>query len=225
MSDWTQILQYSFQSIWVEFISVLPTIVVALLVFIVGWILGSALKRVVMGVFQALKIDSALDAAGVDVITEKTGYRLNSGAFIGTLAKWFVMIVFFVASLNILGLEQATNFFNDVVLGYIPQVIVAVIILFGGLIVGNFVEKLVMAGGRATSFASTHFLAKFAHYAIVAFTVLAALNQLQIAEELVQMLFAGLVFGLSLAFGLAFGLGGREEAAHYLRKISGRNHN
>ncbi len=224
MSDWTQILEYSFQSIWVEFITVLPKIIVALLVFIVGWILGSALKRVIEGVFSALKVDHALDTAGVDVITKKTGYKLNSGAFVGTLTKWFVMIVFFVASLNILGLDQATTFFNEVVLSYIPQVIVAVIILFGGLIVGSFVEKLVMAGGRATSFASTHFLAKFAHYAIVTFTVLAALNQLRIAEELVQMLFAGLVFGLSLAFGLAFGLGGREEAAHHLRKLSGRHH-
>lgn len=224
MSNWTQILQYSFQSIWVEFISVLPTIVVALLVFIVGWILGSALKKVVEGVFKTLKVDSALDAAGVDMITDRTGYKLNSGAFVGSLVKWFVMIVFFVAALNILGLDQATRFFNEVVLSYIPQVIVAVIILFGGLIVGSFVEKLVVAGGRATSFASTRFLAKFANYAIVTFTILAALNQLRIAEELVQMLFAGLVFGLSLAFGLAFGLGGREEAAHYLRKVSGRHH-
>lgn len=220
-TDWTQILQYSFQSVWVEVVSILPQVVIALLVLIVGWILGGVLKGVTKSVFKTLKIDSALDAAGVDRISEKAGYKLDSGAFVGTLIKWFVIIVFFVAALDILNLDQATAYLAEIVLGYLPLVIVSVIILFGGFILASFVERLVVAGGRATSFASPQFLGKFAYYAIVTFTILAVLSQLQIAPELVQVLFAGLIFGLSLAFGLAFGLGGRETAAQYLRKMTG----
>lgn len=220
-SDWTQILNYSFQSVWVEFISVLPQIIVALLVLIVGWIIANLLKRAVMTIFATLNVDKALDAAGVDTITEKAGYKLNSGAFVGALVKWFVIIVFFVAALDILNLEQATSFLSAVVLGYLPKVIVAVLILLGGFILASFTEKVVVAGVKASSFGSAELLGKFAHYAIIIFTVLAALNQLQIAPELVQILFTGLVFGCALAFGLAFGLGGRDAAAQYLRKMSG----
>jgi len=220
MYNWTEILQLSFQNVWAQFISYLPQILVALLVLITGWIIGKVLKNVVQTVFAKLKVDSALNAAGVDSLTEKAGYTLNSGTFVGTLVKWFVIIVFFVAALDILNLQQATAFLTEAVLGYLPQVIVAVLILFGGLILASFVEKVVVAGGRATSFASAHFLGKFAHVAILTFTVLAALNQLSIAPELVQLLFAGLVFGTSLAFGLAFGLGGREAAARYLSMVT-----
>lgn len=223
-TSWTQILEYSFQTVWVEFISILPMIILALLIVIGGWILGRILKSVVKTIFTTLKVDSALDAAGVDVLTEKAGYKLNSGAFVGALVKWFVVIVAFVAALDILNLEQATYFLSDVVLGYLPLVIVSVLILFGGVILATFVKKLVMAGGKATAFASTGVLASFAYYAILAFTILAALNQLQIAPELVQMLFAGLVFGVSLAFGLAFGLGGKETASKYLKDMSGDSH-
>lgn len=220
MYNWTDILEYSFQNVWASFINLLPQIVIALLVLIVGWIIGGILKNVVQTVFSKLKVDSALDAAGVDALTQKAGYTLNSGAFVGSLVKWFVIVVFFVAALDILNLEQATVFLRDVVLGYLPQVIVAVLILFGGLILASVTEKIVIAGGKATSFASPKFLGKFAHVAILIFTVLAALNQLEIAPELIQMLFAGLVFSLSLAFGLAFGFGGRDAAAQYLSKVT-----
>lgn len=219
-TSWSQVLEYSFQTIWVEFVSILPQVVVAALVLIVGWMLGGALRSVIVSVFKRLKVDSALDAAGVDDLAKKAGYALNSGAFVGALVKWFVIIVFFVAALDILNLDQATAFLTQIVLGYLPLVIVSVVILFGGLILGSVVEKFVIAGGKATSFASSQLLGKFANYSIVVFTILAVLNQLQIAPELVQLLFAGLIFGLSLAFGLAFGLGGREAAAHYLHKAT-----
>ena len=220
-SNWSQLIEYSFQTIWVQFISVLPQVVVALALLVVGWIVGNILKKVLVRVFKTLNVDSALDAAGVDVLTEKAGYKLNSGAFVGSLVKWFVIIVFFVAALDILNLQQATAFLSQIVLGYLPLVIVSVLILFGGMILAGFVEKVVAAAVRASSVGSAHMLSKFAYYAILVVTVLAALNQLNIAPELVQMLFAGLVFGLSLAFGLAFGLGGRETAAHYLKHMTG----
>lgn len=222
MNEWTQVLQYSFQTIWVEFISILPQIVVALLVLIIGWIIAGALKSVVQSIFATLHVDKALDAAGVDTLTQKAGYQLNSGAFVGTLVKWFVIIVFFVAALDILNLQQATAFLSEIVLGYLPQVIVAVLILFGGLILASFAEKMVVAGVKASSLGSPELLGRFSYYAIVLFTLLAALNQLSIAPELVQMLFAGMVFGLALAFGLAFGLGGRDAAGRYLADITGK---
>lgn len=228
MYNWTDVINYSFQNVWAEFITFLPQLVVALVVLIIGWLIASLLKSVIVTIFTKLKVDSALDAAGVDTLVTRAGYTLNSGSFVGTLVKWFIIIVFFVAALDILNLEQATMFLTEVVLNYLPRVIVAVLILFGGLILANFTEKIVVAGGRATSFASSELLGKFAQVAIIIFTVLAALNQLVIAPELVQTLFAGLIFGLSLAFGLAFGLGGKEAAARYLNKITEegvRNHN
>lgn len=224
-SDWSQIIEYSFQTVWVQFISVLPQVMVALLLLVVGWVVGNILKKILIRVFKTLNIDQALDAAGVDVLTEKAGYKLDSGAFIGGLVKWFVIIAFFVAALDILNFDQVTAFMTQIVLGYLPLVIVSVLILFGGIVLASLVEKMVVAGGKATSFGSPHFLGRFAYFAIIIFTVLAALNQLNIAPELVQTLFAGLVFGLSLAFGLAFGLGGRDTAAHYLARMTGAKDN
>lgn len=219
-TNWISVLQNSFQSLWIEVVAFLPQIVLAILIVIAGWIIGGIFKHVVERVFSTLKVNQLLDAAGADKLTERAGYKLNAGVFVGVLIKWFVIIVFFVAALDVLNLDQVTVFFRDVVLGYLPQVIVAVLILFVAMIVANVVHKSVEAGARAANFAAAELLGNVARYAILVFAVLAALNQLQIAPSLAEMLFAGFVFATSLALGLSFGLGGRDAASRYIESAT-----
>jgi hypothetical protein len=194
--------------------------VFALIILIIGWIIGGVLKHVIERIFSTLKINELLDAAGVDSLAERAGYKLHAGAFVGALVKWFIIIVFFVAALDVLNLDQVTVFFRDVVLGYLPQVIAAVLILFGAMIVANVIDKSVVAGARAAGFGSPELLGNFARYAVIVFAVLAALSQLEIAPRLVELLFAGFVFATALALGLAFGLGGRDAAGRYVDSIA-----
>lgn len=219
-SEWMQVLQYSFQALWVEVVAFLPQLVVALAILIAGWIIGGVLKRVVERISKTLKVNDLLAAAGADVLATRAGYKLNAGVFVGTLVKWFVIVVFFVAALDVLRLDQVTSFLSEVVLGYLPRVIVAVLILFGAVIVANVVEKSVEAAARAADFSAPAFLGNFARYAIIVFAVLAVLSQLQIAPRLVEMLFAGFVFAAALALGLSFGLGGRDAAGRYISNMT-----
>jgi hypothetical protein len=219
------VLETSFKSLWVEIVSFLPQVLLALVIIIVGWVIGGVLKHVVERVFTMLKINDLLASAGVQRLTARTGYELRAGVFVGTLVKWFVIIVFFVAALDILNLDQVTVFFRDVVLGYLPQVIVAVLILFGAMILANVVDRSVVAAARTANFGSPEFLGNFARYSIIVFAVLAALAQLEIAPRLVEMLFAGFVFSTSLALGLSFGLGGKEQASRYIETVVRRNSN
>ena len=213
-------LQEAFMSMWADVVLFLPALAVALLVIIAGWILAGILKRVVIKVFRKMKINDALSAAGVDALVERAGYPLKAGVFVGALVKWFVIAVFFVVALDILGLAAVTDFLREVVLGYLPRVIVAVLILLGASIVANVASTAVVAAMRTAQVKKPELFGKVVYYAIIVFAVLAALNQLKIAQELVQMLFAGLVFATALALGLAFGLGGKETAARYLDKVT-----
>lgn len=214
-------LEMSFRSLWQELLNFLPEIILAVLVIIVGTIIGGILKKIVERIFKTLKVNEVLDAAGVDKLTEKAGYKLEAGYFVGTLVKWFVIVVFFIAALDILNLDQVNVFFREVVLGYLPKVIVAVLILLVAMAVGNVVHASVKAAAQAGGFSSADMLGSLARYAIILFAILAALTQLEIAPELVQILFTGIVFATSLAAGLAFGLGGKEAAGKYIAKMTG----
>jgi len=218
-------LQNTFRDIGNDIIGFIPELVVAILIVIAGWLIGIFFKGITEKLFASLKLNEALDRAGVDTLTQRAGYKFKPGAFVGSLIKWFFIIVFTVVALDVLQLNQVTAFFSEEVLTYLPRVIVAALILLGSMLLAQFVGASVEGAARAGGFASAELVGNFTRYAIIVFAVLAALNQLQIAPELVQLLFAGIVFGLSLAFGLAFGLGGRETAGRYLTTLANKGTN
>jgi len=218
-NQWDEMLEYSFLNVWSEFSALLPNIIAALAVLILGYLIANAVKALIITLSSKLGIDSALQSTGAPAVVAKTGYTLNTGRLLGTVAKWFVLIVFFIFALDILNLNEATAFLTGAVLNYLPRVFVATVILFGAMILAQFVERVVLAAATAAQVQPAALLAKFSKVAVIIFAILAALNELQIANELIQMLFAGLVFALSLALGLSFGLGGRDAASRYIGKL------
>ncbi|HQU07493.1 MAG TPA: hypothetical protein PK539_00325 [Candidatus Paceibacterota bacterium] len=197
----------------------LPNLVIAIIIFIIGWLIAVVVDRIVVQIFNALRIDQALRAAGTERIVERAGFTLSSGKFVGALVKWFIIVIFLVASLNVLHLDQVNNFLDTVVLGYLPRVIAAVLILLAAGILAETMHRVVTGSAKAARLTSANFLGTVAKWSIWVFAVLAALYQLEIASQIVQTLFLGIVIAISLALGLAFGLGGQQAAARYIEHV------
>lgn len=209
----------SFQNIGSGVITFLPKLILALIIFIVGWVIAIFLGRIVDQIIKALKVDRALESVGAGDLVARAGFKLDTGAFIGGLVKWFFIVVFLVAAVDVLGLKQINAFLSDVVLAYLPNVIAAAIILVVAAIIAGVAEKVITGGAKAANLPSAHFIGVIARWAIWIFAILSALFQLGVAGPFVQMLFMGIVGMLALAAGLAFGLGGKDAAARWLDKI------
>lgn len=226
-NTWSEALIVSFQNMWNGIIAFLPMIVIALLVIILGWIIGALVGRVVYQLMRSLKIDEALKKAGLESWLQRGGISLNSGHFVGSLVKWFFIIIFFVAAFDILGLTQVNEFLREVVLSYLPQVIVAILILLVAVIIADVMQKIITASAKASNLRSANFLGSVTKWAILIFAILASLDQLGIAANFIQTIFMGVTIAISLSLGLAFGLGGQEAASKFLEKmrqeVSNRN--
>ena len=218
-TTWAGVLSQSFQDVFTGLVAFIPNLVVAGIIFIVGWLVGVGLGRVVTQIVNSLRIDQALKSTGIESVLSRAGYQLSAGKFLGFLVEWFFIIVFLVASLQVLGLTQVNDFLKNVVLGYVPQVIVAVLILLVAAVVAEASERVVTGSAKAASLHSAGFLGKVARYAIWIFAILVALEQLNVATGFIQTLFTGIVIATSLAIGLAFGLGGQHSASRYLENL------
>ena len=216
---WADVLSQSFQNLFYGLVAFIPNLVIAIVIFIVGWLVGVGLGRVVTQVVNALRIDNALRPTGIERLLSRAGFELSSGKFLGFLVEWFFIIVFLVAALDVLHLTTVNLFISEVVLGYLPQVIVAVLILLVAAVVAQAAERVVVGSAKAASLHAAGFLGKVTRYAIWVFAILAALTQLNVATGLIQALFQGIVIAVSLAVGLAFGLGGQASAARYLERL------
>ncbi|MEK7208194.1 MAG: hypothetical protein AAB699_01440 [Patescibacteria group bacterium] len=219
LDTWSNVLRESFGGLWGGVADVIPDLIVAVIIFVIGWAIGSLLGQVVGQIIRSLKIDNLLRSAKVDEVLKRGGFNLDSGRFVGDLVEWFIIIVFLVAALDVLGLTQVTAFLNQVVLLYLPQVIVAVLILLVAVMIAAAMQKVVVGAAMAAGVRSANFLGSVTKWSIWIFAVLMALFQLGIAAPFVQTLFTGLIVALSLAFGLSFGLGGQQAAAEFLDKV------
>ncbi len=209
----------SFQTVWQGLLHLLPSILAAVVVLIIGWIVASGLGKLVQRAIELTQIDDAIDKAGLDRSLSDAGIDFNLAKLIAWLAKWFVLVVVMIAVADILNLTQITDFLQKVAL-FIPNIIIAVVILLVGLVLGNFTYKVVEKAVKASKLSATAgVLATLAKWSIIVFSFLAALSHLNIAKELIQTLFTGMVGMLALAGGLAFGLGGKDEAKEVLGRV------
>lgn len=208
----------SLQSLWVGFVGFLPNLLGALIVLIIGIIVAAGLGALVEKIFASLRFDTFLARIGLAPHFERAGLALKGSRFLGRLVYWFLVIAFLLAATSILHLDSLSSFLRDV-LFYIPNVIVAVLIMFAAAVVANFLRKTVQATVMSTRLGTAHFLGILTYWAVIVFGLLAALDQLGVVPSIINAVITGVIAMLALAGGLAFGLGGRDYAAHLLTKL------
>ncbi len=217
---WASIFAATLQTIAMGVAYILPQILLAILLVILGAVVGAGLGRLINKGAVALRLDQALETAGIAKLVRRTGHELKIGALLSALVQWFIILVFVVAALDVLKLDQVNMFLREVVLSYLPRVIVAMLIMIAAAIVAQFVHTIVSGASRAAEVSSHYVLGTLAKAAIWSFAILAALHELRVAQAFVETLFTGIVVALSLAVGLSFGLGGRDAAARYIDHLA-----
>jgi hypothetical protein len=218
IQSWGEAITLSLLGLWERLIVFLPSLIGALFVFLAGMVVAVSLGKVVAKAISLLKVDSVVEKLNLGENFRNSGMKIEISAIIGGLVKWFLILVFLMAATDILKLSQVTMFLNNVIF-YIPNIVVAAVILSIAFILGNFVFNLVRHSTRVAGVVRAEVVAVISKWAIVIFGLLAAMLQLGIAPSLVNTIFIGVVAALSLAAGLAFGLGGKDEAALLLRKL------
>ena len=218
--DWTDAIYFSLDQVWAEVVAFIPLLLGAAIVFIIGLIVSSGLGHLVEKVLAASRIDTAFAKTGITKEFERTGIRFDISRFFGRLTYWFFLIVTILSVANIL-LGEGNNVFNllEPILGYIGEVVKAILILIGTVLLANFLKHVVRASVLGARLHSSKMLAAIAWWAIVVFGFMAALIQLGIAVQVINTLVMGIIAMLALAGGIAFGLGGREYASHLLERF------
>jgi hypothetical protein len=207
------------QDLYTKIIGYLPNLVAALIVLIIGWLLAVFLSKIVVKILEMIKIDQLANQLGLKSLSQKVDKKLSVANFGGWVVKWFFFLASFIAAADILGLQGVSTFLYQDVLNYAGHVVVAMAILLLGILAANFFSSIVSATVSASGLHKGQSLGAIAKWAIVGFTVIAALSQLQIATDFLQDLFRAIVAMLAIAGGLAFGLGGRDHAKKVLDGI------
>lgn len=204
-----------------KFFSALPNIVGALLILIVGWIIAGVIGGLITRLAQAIRVDTVADKVGINTFLQRSGTTMRASNIFGEILKWVIRLVFVEMAAEQIGMPQVTAIINQI-LAFIPNIVVAIVILGVGAFVGQLLGGVVRGFSSESGIGSPDLLARLTSVAILAFAAIAALNQLQIAPVVVNTLYIGLVGAIALALGLSFGLGGRDTAARLTERWVGQ---
>lgn len=218
LSAWSNAITTSLTDLWISLVSFLPNLIAALVVFFVGWAIAVAIGRLVERVLTILRVNQAFEnIKSLRDAGARAGLKINIPRLFGEIVKWFLILVTLLAATDILQLTEVATFLRSV-LSYIPNVVVAALILVIAVVLANFVYRTVAASVSAAGFSSGTIVAAISKWAIIVFAFMAALVQLNVATSLIQTLLTAFFAMVALAGGLAFGLGGKDLAAKWLKK-------
>jgi len=217
--DLTSTLYGSLMNVWAGVFSFIPKLVGAIVVLIIGLIIASVFGSVIEQIIKALKVDSLLRKLGVAAYVERAGLNLNSGNFLGRIVYWFFVVVFILAVSSILGLDVFADFLKQILL-YVPNIVVATLIMVATLVVARFFKNLIIASVLSAKLHASKFMGAFIWWVVVIFGLVTALMQLGINVYILQTIITGVVAMLALAGGIAFGMGGKDYAARLIEKMS-----
>ena len=195
----------------------LPRLALALVVVIVGYFIAKAVRFAIARGLRAVNFNVLTERAGIDGFLRGGGIRADGTEIIALLFYWVVILVALVIGFNSLGLGYITDLLSRVLL-FVPKVMVAMLILAFGAYFAGFIGHAVAAYCKKVQLQDAELLGRICQYAILAFVVLIALDQVNIGGDIVRQTFLIVLAGVVFALALAFGLGGKEWAADMLER-------
>ena len=205
----------SFGEAFAMILSAIPRILGFIVIVAVGWFLSSLIARGVTALLRAARFEALMQKSGIGDFMSKMGTGLDAAGIVAGIVKWMIRIVVLLVAFDVLGLPAASDVMRQLIL-WLPNLVVAMVVLFIGGIVAQALGNVVRAATAEGGFTNPETLSNVARTAVWAFAIVIAVNQLGIATNLINALFTGVVGAAALAAGLAFGLGGRDLAARTL---------
>ena len=209
----------SLTSFWTQLASFVPQLLAALVLLFLGWLLANVVRTGVMKLLDVLRFDSLAEKTGIEAFLKQGNLDISLSRLLAKLAYWIVIFVVVVTVANSLGLHMVADLFNKVVF-YIPNVIVAILVLVFGVLVARFINRMVFAYLNNMGVQGALTISTLSEYATIIFVVFVALEQLEIGTNLLTAAFQIGFGAIGLAFALAFGLGGREWAAGVIKRLT-----
>lgn len=215
LSDTSVAIISPLQSIWLELVNRLPSLVAAIVVLILGCFVAVILGHTLRVVLEKLKVDDYVRKAK---LTKAVGHT-HLPAVLGELFKWWIIILFLGQAVSLVNLGVLSDLLTRLV-GWLPQVLVAVIILLGGLAIAHYIEMKLQEYSKLKGIRTS---AKLLKWVVMIASALIALDYIgvnvSLANNLIMIVVGAVALGVALALGIGLGLSLKKESQDVINSL------
>ena len=224
ITDWGAAIMTSLTAALTMFLAAIPRVIGFLVILVIGWLIAGLIGTAVAALLRAVRFNDLAQRSGLAGFVQSMGIRKDTAGVLADIVKWFVRLIVLVVAFDALGLPAVSSVLQQFLL-WIPNLVVAVVVLVITGLAANALGDLVRGATAQAGFDNPDLFASITRVAIWGFGIVIAVNQIGVAQTLVNTLFMGLVGALALAIGLAFGLGGRDTAGQIVQNWYRRGQN
>lgn len=209
--------------LWTKFVTHIPALVAALMFVVFGLFIARLLSSILEQFLRKIKLDSYTSQVGINEIMVRFGFGRSPSAILGFIVYWSLIIVFFVTAADILNLHMISAILERFLVNFVPKIVAAIFIAFGGLMFAKFMADIVTKSATANNLRGGKSLSKIVNFAILVFTAIAAVEQLGMEMKIIRSSLNILFASLGLAFAIAVGLGAKDIAHEIIKGMFTEN--
>lgn len=218
ISQWGTQTRDIVQNVWDRIVTFTPNLVGAILIMVVGVIIGWAIGYVVTRILQAARIQSLAEESKFDELLKKAKIRSDLAEISGSFVKWLIILVFIVPAANVLQLTGVQNFFGGVI-HFVPIVLGVAVFVSFGVIFTDLIAKLVRAASDSLGFTTSKLVELVVRWTFYISFIIASMFALGVPQEFTVIMFIGVTAALAIGIGLSAGLGGQDHFNDLMKRI------
>jgi len=217
VQDWSEAMLTSLAGGLAMFFAAVPKVIAFAVILVLGWFLAGLVTRLAARILRAVHFNDLSERSGFSGFVRNIGVQTDSAGFLAMVANWFMRLIVLVVAFDALGLPAVSDVLRQLLL-WLPNLAVGIVVLVIGGLLANAAAGVVRGATASAGFRHPQLIANVARASVWIFAIIVAVNQIGIAQTLVNTLFMGAVALVVLALGLSFGLGGRDVAGKLLNK-------
>lgn len=208
----------SLNEFWIQIATFMPKLLAVIVILVLGWGVARLARAGIHRLLKFVHFDTIAQRSGLEAFLQQGDVQLTLSGIISEIVYWLVILMFVITGANMLGLSEVSGILVGLA-GYLPHIIIAILVLIFGTLLARFINRLVFAWLHGIKFDGALVVSTSAEYLVQVFVLFVALEQLNIGTQLLTALFVIVVGAVFLALAIAFGLGGREWAAKVIQSL------
>lgn len=214
---WGDAIVEAFRDMMMRMALFLPRLFALMSFIAVGILVGLAMKAVFQHLLRAARVDVLSERWGLQASLAKAGFKQPFSQIMSRLIFWTIFIIFVLMGVDALGLPTTADLMGQL-LGYLPSVLAAGLLILVGVLLGNFLAEATLIATVNAQIQEARLISGLVRWGIFLFTAAMVLTQLGIAKEIVVAAFSIVFGGVVMALAIAVGLGGRNIARDALER-------
>lgn len=198
-----------------QLLAVAPSLIKALAVFVLGWILANFLAKVVKRILSISGVDALAEKLNsIDLLSE-SNIRIVPSHLVSKILYYLILWVFIVAAIDALGIQVITDLMKQVI-NYMPKLLSAFLVLIFGLVLADFLKKVVLTACESIGISSAKLIAHAVFYFLFLNVVLVTLKQAELQTSFMETNLSIIIAGVVVAFAVGYGLASRDLMSNLL---------